>query len=696
MKQNAVSIQTSDDDSGKVSNARPDASPPPLPDDCDLSPDRFTFASPALESKATDEESPLSTPIESEAGVRRRMRTRNSRWNVRSTSWLSSIALHVAVLLLLFLILAPADFGGTGMTSFFITLSEEVHQDEITFLESTLADAGSDSTPANDTSSVSNSFPSELLGSRLGALLEGGATPGQSGSASGSFFGIEAGGHQFVYVLDMSNSMKGRRFDRATAELVRSVEQLGPHQEFYVLLFSNGTTQMFGRSESLPKPIAATMENKKRMADWLPKAFRGGGTDPREALRIAMRLNPSAIFMLSDGEFNGHKNQKRENLLGGNADAFSIVQAAFSKTPIHSIAFEDRSSRDNMKRLAEMTKGEFRFVPLEDGIDPAVSLKKARSAMQEGASASAELFLHQAVVNLEWDEGDDARKTKVEVGEVLLEFARNGLKKGELHTVRTALSEIVEMDEKASVTDEAQTWLVETLLKSLQDKKYQKDAIETSTFLSQLSRNSRGSTAAKKIRAPLAQVHLDKARQSYGEREFVQAIQNLEIVMNTLTETSAFQECQAEHDRIGDAMIQQAQSLRKKKGDVASAQYLRQLVVDVADTLLIHKVTQTLEEQAKEMLVAARDARIIRDYRTLKNIQQNLKEGFGEDPLLQRVQKEIALDERRAQAIMRNAVQLERSSRIAAMGKYRALIQNYSGTIAAQSAEQRLRVLGWR
>ncbi len=694
MKQNAMSTQTSVHAAEKVPYSGQDVFPPPLPVDCVRLVDQVTFAAPPPVPETADDSDPIATRSETDSRVRRLMRARSTRWNLQSTSWLSSIALHVVGLLLLLLVLAPADFGRTGMESLLITFSGEVHQNEITVLESNDADADSTSTLDESTSLLLNSLQSELLGSEIGAFTEG-VIQGGLGSASGSFFGIEAGGHQFVYVLDMSGSMEGRRFDRATAELLRSVEQLGPHQRFYVLLFSSGTTQMFGCYESLPTSVAATMENKERLADWLLTAFQGGGTDPREALLLAMRMNPSAIFMLSDGEFNGHKNQKQDKLLGGNVDAFSIVAAASTKTPIHSIAFEDRSSRDNMKRLAEMTKGEFRFIPQGDGIDPAVSLQMARSALKQGDSAHAKLFLHEAIVNLEGQEGDDAKKTKVEVGQVLLELAENGLKKGELQTAVMALSEIVLMDEQALATDETQTWLVDKLLKSLQDNEYQQDVIETCSVLSRFMQKSPRSAAAKKIRNPLAQVHLTKARQLYGKGDFPRAIRILEIVMTTLADASAFQECQAEHARIGDELIQRAQRLRQETGDVASLQYLRHLVVDVADTLLNQKVTQTLEEQAREMLVASRDAGIVRDQMKLEEIQQKLQEGFDNDPLLDRVRKELALDERRAQAIMRTAMQLERSSRKTAMGKYRALVQNYPGTIAAQMAAERLRAVGW-
>ena len=56
---------------------------------------------------------------------------------------------------------------------------------------------------------------------------------------SGSFFGINASGQKFVYVIDKSGSMKGRRYERATGELMASVERLNDSQYFYVMMFSS-------------------------------------------------------------------------------------------------------------------------------------------------------------------------------------------------------------------------------------------------------------------------------------------------------------------------------------------------------------------------------------------------------------------------------------------------------------------------
>lgn len=609
----------------------------------------------------------------------------------QSTSWLCSVVLHLAGLLLLLMILAPTDFGGTGTTTLVVSLDQAVAEEELTVFEASWADVLPGGAEGGEP------VPDAML--NLSALsgigsLDKETTSGQLGSARGSFFGIEAGGHQFVYVLDMSGSMKGRRFDRACEELMRSVEQLGPYQSFYVLLFSNGTVQLFGRSDFLPRPVSATAENKERLENWLPKAFKGGGTDPREALRVAMRMNPSAIFMLSDGEFNGKRNQKRQGLLGGNADAFSIVAAASNKTPIHSIAFEDRRSRENMKRLAAMTEGEFRFVPLEDGMDPAESIQKARSAMQAVDASNAEKFLRKAIANLDGEDAAEVIRVKVEATEIFLELAKKGLAEGDLHATRMALTESVRLDEQALLTGKTQDWLVEKLLEHQRQIAKREDNQESMAFWSTFLQQRSSSLAAKQVRDQLAQVHLQQARQSYGQGDSVYAIENLDFVLKTLPEAKAFEACKAEHARIGNELIQQAQVLQQEQGDAASAQYLRQLALDLKDTSLFREVNRAVEEQVKVMLVAARDAGIVRNTVRQNVIQQELNDVFGEDQLVDRVRKELALDERRAQTIMRIAVRLERSSRGAAAEKYRTLMQDYSCTMAARMAEERLRFVG--
>lgn len=195
------------------------------------------------------------------------------------------------------------------------------------------------------------------------------ATAGTVAGANGgrgqaSFFGTQATGNRFVYVLDVSGSMNqgnGRRLRRAVNELLRSIDQLHEDQLFYVLLFANATRQMFDEDALVPTMLPATTENKTRVREWITQVKANGGTHPQRALHVGLNLTPSAVFFLSDGKFN---KPKATGFFGGEAiDAKTVVARTNpGNIPVHTIAFEEPSSRKNMNEISEMTGGDFRFV----------------------------------------------------------------------------------------------------------------------------------------------------------------------------------------------------------------------------------------------------------------------------------------------------------------------------------------------
>ena len=117
------------------------------------------------------------------------------------------------------------------------------------------------------------------------------------------FFGTRSQGNRIVFVVDNSSSMKGGRLETAIAELVRSVEALSPRQAFYVIFVSDQTYPMF-----YPQPatelLPATAANKKRLAEWLPKAILASGKNREliKAMDLAASLRPHAVFLLWDGD----------------------------------------------------------------------------------------------------------------------------------------------------------------------------------------------------------------------------------------------------------------------------------------------------------------------------------------------------------------------------------------------------------
>jgi|GEM_PF-2447668 len=187
---------------------------------------------------------------------------------------------------------------------------------------------------------------------------------GKKSDHKGSFFGAEAYGDEFVYVVDMSTSMGARsqygqtRFRIACRELLRSINELTPSQKFCVFMFCYRTRVMF---DAKPMMLSATNANKQRVARWINGLGLGAGTDPRYGTMMALRLKPDAIFLLSDGEFNGR--EVNAHGIAGNPPIETLLhRQRKSKVPIHTIAFEDMLSRKRMRRIAHGTLATHRFV----------------------------------------------------------------------------------------------------------------------------------------------------------------------------------------------------------------------------------------------------------------------------------------------------------------------------------------------
>ena len=216
-------------------------------------------------------------------------------------------------------------------------------------------------------------FVSSELRSPTGRGGMGKSETKKQGSGPGaSFFGTVAYGDQFVYVVDISTSMdrgqglsasEGSRFVRAMAELRSSIERLAPKQSFYVILFNGQTRRMFDDTAIFPKTLEATPENKARLNEWLATIRTGEWTDPRAALKLGLSMRPSALFLLSDGEFNGEQQRLNAGLLKGNPSVSQVIESQNRGTPIHTIAYEDKSSCKQMEQIARSTGGEYQFVP---------------------------------------------------------------------------------------------------------------------------------------------------------------------------------------------------------------------------------------------------------------------------------------------------------------------------------------------
>ena len=130
--------------------------------------------------------------------------------------------------------------------------------------------------------------------------MAGGGGSGSSSKAATEFFGIGGYGQTFVYVVDCSGSMnENDKFDRARYELLKSIEQLGKDQQYFVIFYNH---QMYPMPSE--KPLMATPDNLAKTTDWINHAEAMGGTVPMPALMLALSMKPDAIYFLTDGQFD--------------------------------------------------------------------------------------------------------------------------------------------------------------------------------------------------------------------------------------------------------------------------------------------------------------------------------------------------------------------------------------------------------
>jgi hypothetical protein len=190
----------------------------------------------------------------------------------------------------------------------------------------------------------------ELTSAESGGTGEGAPASGASGRKPIRFFAAPLYPTQrsFVFVVDASGSMHGKRFDRARQELMSTLEQLEPTQQFYVVFFNEYDFPQF-HPQRTREYLPATPENLRRVQEWMTSLRAAGDTHPMSSLRKGLELRPDALYLLSDGAFE--------------VRTLSLIRQ-FNKhgTTIHTIGLEDPAGEALLKAIAEENRGEYHFV----------------------------------------------------------------------------------------------------------------------------------------------------------------------------------------------------------------------------------------------------------------------------------------------------------------------------------------------
>ena len=247
--------------------------------------------------------------------------------------------------------------------------------------------------------------PSDIVSDQLSSLAGTGAGSGSGGGGGGkgsavSFFGISDMATRVIIVMDVSNSMFDRqpgKFDVVKEEAVKLVEGLGINTIFNIIIFEGGSVAMF------PAPLPATDANKAKAAAWLKSVdggkdksgmsykgayskmgtglYEGGGTRLDTALKQALGMKPSTVFIISDGQIARHSQQSNDSDSPKQDNQTEITEKEIIdlaqglqkglETParIHTIYFVTGKAKEQeeqkLRALARRNEGRFKQIEAE-------------------------------------------------------------------------------------------------------------------------------------------------------------------------------------------------------------------------------------------------------------------------------------------------------------------------------------------
>lgn len=650
----------------------------------------------------------------------------------QSKSWGTSLVIHAFLLFLVTLLVAPANLGNKGAVVVRLRLGEVDEtpktastpipislppsppaepnhnnteenlpdaEDDVAAVEEDSADL-SETKAASVADSVSPVTGSESRSSSKNSLASFQSTPAgellldetdtAAAQPRGSFFGISAQGYDFVYILDRSTSMQGRRFQRAKNELLRSVRSLRKDQNFHVFLFGKTTDQLFGDYQRKPRCVPATKSNKARLESWLSKQAAYGNTDPREALHLAFEMNPSAIFMLSDGEFTDDKmSASRIRLRSGTTFELvsDMVHYATSSPPIHAIAYEDPKSRKNMERLASMTGGTSVFVTYRPRSSEQLLADAKKALAQVTGEKRGQLL---AGLTFEFAKPSTRTRARRQFAGMLADDAGKSLDLMPLEPnqnhLGSAFQRLLQLDQlRLSDPEHSQrcTELIDRIV-----GKWKDDSIERlTTRLSQLSQSLKQLDHRTHVQTVMGKVLFDQAAELDAQGDTLDAYSIYKRIVRNCPWTDQAEESLVRCKSI-EREIQQGIQDTVDTGKIAKA------ILDIRKSLSQSKLPEerlmwqnTLTELAFAALAKERDALSARDFTEAKLTQKELENGLETAEQLTKFRQQFGKQESLAQKQLTMTIRSQgRLHPQAREVQLRRVVQDYPHTLAARQA----------
>ncbi len=277
-----------------------------------------------------------------------------------------SLLVHVIVLVIAALIQMNKPVAQIGAASsevdFAVMTDAELSEIAAEELALEAPDADSSSSPLElqaeldlgalevDMSDLAESMGDVTLQIGGGDLDGAGLGVGDSAGSGASFFGVEAQGNRFAFVVDTSGSMvNDGRLQSMQKELIRSISALFSSSDFFVAFFSSGAAPLGDRGIVWAD---ATDSGKNWARAHILATEANGATRPASGFALVAQLEPlpDAIYFMTDGEFS--------------EEEVEVILGTFGRRniPIHCITFRSREGEAVMRRIAVATRGTYTHI----------------------------------------------------------------------------------------------------------------------------------------------------------------------------------------------------------------------------------------------------------------------------------------------------------------------------------------------
>lgn len=289
-------------------------------------------------------------------------------WFLRASiaGMILSLVVHVVLFILAAMIMTGGGGGDSptpGAAIEFAVMSEsdldEFQAEELSVdqpsseeLLDQLTDVSADpllDAPISDLIEPTSRLEADITGGGGDLNSAGDGAAGGSGTGSASFFGIEARGNRFAYVVDVSGSMdREGRMGGMQSELGNSISGMPDHVGFFVVFFADTAFPLGERR----KWTDADGSGKRWARESIARLTPLGATNPLPAFEMVydIRPRPDAIYFMTDGEFD-------ESI------ADIIIRRNLERPlPIHCITFMSREGEAVMRRIARETSGTYTHI----------------------------------------------------------------------------------------------------------------------------------------------------------------------------------------------------------------------------------------------------------------------------------------------------------------------------------------------